>query len=54
MSRVTDDCERMAECGCVALSEPAFWAGFDRGFVEGGGLIAGGVRQLTRSAWPLS
>jgi predicted metal-dependent TIM-barrel fold hydrolase len=21
----------MSQCGCVALSEPAFWAGFDRG-----------------------
>ncbi|HEY8505447.1 MAG TPA: TatD family hydrolase [Gemmataceae bacterium] len=31
ISRVTDDYERMAMCGCVAVSEPAFWAGFDRG-----------------------
>src|SRR5256885_145944 len=31
ISRVTDDYQRMAQCGCVALSEPAFWAGFDRG-----------------------
>jgi len=35
ISRVTDDYDRMAKCGCVALSEPAFWAGFDRGSVEG-------------------
>ena len=35
ISRVTDDYERMAKCGCVALSEPAFWAGFDRGSCEG-------------------
>jgi predicted metal-dependent TIM-barrel fold hydrolase len=35
ISRVTDDYHRMAQCGCVALSEPAFWAGFDRGSVEG-------------------
>jgi predicted metal-dependent TIM-barrel fold hydrolase len=35
ISRVTDDYQRMAQCGCVALSEPAFWAGFDRGSVEG-------------------
>jgi len=35
ISRVTDDYERMAQCGCVALSEPAFWAGFDRGSAEG-------------------
>ena len=31
ISRVTDDYDRMAKCGCVAMSEPAFWAGFDRG-----------------------
>src|SRR5436190_20144692 len=31
VSRVTDDYQRMAQCGCAALSEPAFWAGFDRG-----------------------
>src|SRR5438045_8823009 len=35
ISRVTDDYERMAQCGCVAVSEPAFWAGFDRGSAEG-------------------
>jgi predicted metal-dependent TIM-barrel fold hydrolase len=35
ISRVTDDYERMAQCGCVAISEPAFWAGFDRGSAEG-------------------
>jgi predicted metal-dependent TIM-barrel fold hydrolase len=35
VSRVTDDYQRMAQCGCVAMSEPAFWAGFDRGSVEG-------------------
>jgi predicted metal-dependent TIM-barrel fold hydrolase len=29
-SRTTDDYEAMALTGCVALSEPAFWAGFDR------------------------
>src|SRR5262249_34415157 len=32
--RITDDYQRMAQCGCVAVSEPAFWAGFDRGSVE--------------------
>lgn len=31
VSRTTDDYIRMAQAGCVALSEPAFWAGFDRG-----------------------
>src|ERR1044072_6183917 len=35
ISRVTDDYHRMAQCGCVAMSEPAFWAGFDRGSAEG-------------------
>lgn len=29
-SRVTDDYEQMALTGCVAISEPAFWAGYDR------------------------
>jgi len=31
VSRTTDDYQRMALAGCVAVSEPAFWAGFDRG-----------------------
>jgi predicted metal-dependent TIM-barrel fold hydrolase len=35
ISRVTDDYLRMAQCGCMALTEPAFWAGFDRGSAEG-------------------
>jgi predicted metal-dependent TIM-barrel fold hydrolase len=30
VSRTTDDYRRMAEAGCVAVTEPAFWAGFDR------------------------
>lgn len=34
VSRVTDDYETLAKMGCVAMSEPAFWAGFDRGSVE--------------------
>jgi predicted metal-dependent TIM-barrel fold hydrolase len=34
VSRVTDDYEKMARMGCVAISEPAFWAGFDRGSAE--------------------
>ncbi|MGO9111677.1 MAG: TatD family hydrolase [Thermoguttaceae bacterium] len=29
-SRTTDDLQAMALAGCVAVSEPAFWAGFDR------------------------
>ncbi len=31
ISRTTDDYHRMAQSQCVAISEPAFWAGFDRG-----------------------
>src|SRR6478752_3125700 len=30
VSRITDDYETLARMGCVAISEPAFWAGFDR------------------------
>jgi len=30
ISRVTDEYHPMARCGCVAVSEPAFRAGFDR------------------------
>ena len=35
ISRTTDDYQRMAFAGCEAISEPAFWAGFDRGTAEG-------------------
>ena len=35
VSRVTDDYVRMATAGCQAVCEPAFWAGFDRGSVNG-------------------
>ncbi len=35
VSRVTDDYARMAQAGCVAVSEPAFWAGFDRSSAQG-------------------
>jgi predicted metal-dependent TIM-barrel fold hydrolase len=35
ISRITDDYQRLAYCGCIAVSEPAFWAGFDRGSAEG-------------------
>ncbi len=34
VSRTTDDYERMALTGCVALTEPAFWAGYDRGSAD--------------------
>jgi predicted metal-dependent TIM-barrel fold hydrolase len=35
VSRTTDDYEAMVTAGCAAVCEPAFWAGFDRGSVEG-------------------
>lgn len=34
ISRTTDDYAKLSRMGCVAVSEPAFWAGFDRGSVE--------------------
>lgn len=44
VSRTTDDYQRMAYAGCVAVSEPAFWAGFDRGSADG---FRDYFRQLT-------
>lgn len=35
VSRTTDDYETLAKMGCVALSEPAFWAGYDRSSIDG-------------------
>jgi len=35
VSRITDDYVAMTMSGCAAVCEPAFWAGFDRGGVEG-------------------
>ena len=35
VSRTTDDYEAMVYAGCVAVCEPAFWAGFDRSSVDG-------------------
>lgn len=35
VSRTTDDYQRMAQAGCVAITEPAFWAGFDRSSPQG-------------------
>ncbi len=35
VSRTTDDYQRMAWAGCVAVTEPAFWAGYDRDTVRG-------------------
>lgn len=34
VSRTTDDYQQMALTGCVALTEPAFWAGYDRASVD--------------------
>src|SRR3989440_8613255 len=44
VSRVTDDYKRMALAGCEMVSEPAFWAGYDRSGVEG---FRDYFRQLT-------
>jgi len=53
VSRTTDDYEALAKMGCVAVSEPAFWAGFDRGSASG---FRDYFRQLTefepkRASW---
>ena len=45
VSRTTDDYQLIAQAGCEALCEPAFWAGFDRGSVEG---FRDYFRQLTQ------
>ncbi|MGA2750092.1 MAG: TatD family hydrolase [Verrucomicrobiota bacterium] len=44
VSRTTDDYLAMATAGCLAVCEPAFWAGFDRGSVDG---FRDYFRQLT-------
>jgi predicted metal-dependent TIM-barrel fold hydrolase len=44
VSRTTDDYQQMALSGCVAVTEPAFWAGWDRTTVEG---MEDYFRQLT-------
>ena len=44
VSRTTDDYARMAAAGCVAVTEPSFWAGFDRSSPAG---FADYYRQLT-------
>jgi predicted metal-dependent TIM-barrel fold hydrolase len=53
VSRTTDDYEMLSKMGCVAVSEPAFWAGYDRGSVHG---FRDYFEQLTafelkRSSW---
>lgn len=45
VSRTTDDYKRMAIAGCRMVSEPAFWAGFDRSGPEG---FRDYFRQLTQ------
>ncbi len=35
VSRTTDDYEKLAFAGCIAVCEPAFWAGFDRSSADG-------------------
>jgi hypothetical protein len=35
VSRTTDDYAAMAIAGCVAITEPAFWAGYDRSSPQG-------------------
>ena len=44
VSRTTDDYQQMALSGCVAVTEPAFWAGWDRSTVDG---VEDYFRQLT-------
>lgn len=44
VSRTTDDYVQMALTGCVALTEPAFWPGWDRSSADG---FADYFRQLT-------
>jgi predicted metal-dependent TIM-barrel fold hydrolase len=43
-SRTTDDLEQMAQMGCVAVGEPAFWSGFNR---SGANSFYDYFRQLT-------
>ena len=45
VSRTTDDYEALARMGCVGISEPAFWAGYDRGSAES---FRDYFKQLTR------
>ncbi|MCH8243421.1 MAG: TatD family hydrolase [Planctomycetes bacterium] len=45
VSRTTDDYETLAKMGCVGVSEPAFWAGYDRGSVDS---FRDYFRQLTQ------
>jgi predicted metal-dependent TIM-barrel fold hydrolase len=44
VSRTTDDYHQMALTGCVAVTEPAFWAGWDRSCADS---VEDYYRQLT-------
>jgi hypothetical protein len=44
VSRTTDDYQQLAMTGCLAVSEPAFWPGWDRGSAQG---FADYFEQLT-------
>ncbi len=44
VSRTTDDYQQMSLSGCVAVTEPAFWAGWDRSHADG---FEDYFRQLT-------
>jgi len=44
VSRTTDDYQHLALTGCVAVTEPAFWAGWDRSTADG---MEDYFRQLT-------
>src|SRR5918996_6509429 len=44
VSRTTDDYQQLALTGCVAVTEPAFWAGWDRSTASG---FEDYFRQLT-------
>jgi predicted metal-dependent TIM-barrel fold hydrolase len=44
VSRTTDDYQQLALTGCVAVTEPAFWAGWDRSRADG---FEDYFRQLT-------
>ena len=44
VSRTTDDYQQLALTGCVAVTEPAFWAGWDRSC---GDSVEDYFRQLT-------
>jgi hypothetical protein len=44
VSRTTDDYEKLALTGCVAVTEPAFWAGWDRSTADS---VEDYFRQLT-------